>query len=97
MPKDDINMLTSGNSCLPVAMLENAKQPSMTEKSRLFSSEEELKRRGSVFSGQSFYVDPEVSSELQNKVQLHSYYISSAFSDIFFKLFSFLTLKSMFD
>ncbi|XP_071734451.1 uncharacterized protein [Rutidosis leptorrhynchoides] len=70
MPKDDLNMLTSGNSCLPVAMLENAKQqPNTTDKSRLFSSsEEELKRRGSVFSGQSFYVDPEVSAELQNKV-----------------------------
>lgn len=70
MPKDDLNMLTSGNSCLPVAMLENAKQPNMIKKSRLFSSEseEELKRRGSLFSGQSFYVDPEVSAELQNKV-----------------------------
>ncbi|XP_071737075.1 uncharacterized protein [Rutidosis leptorrhynchoides] len=69
MPKDDLNMLTGGNSCLPVAVLENAKQqPNTTDKSRLFSSEEELKRRGSVFSGQSFYVDPEVSAELQNKV-----------------------------
>lgn len=72
-PKDDLNMLTSGNSCLPVAMLENAKQPNMIEKSRLFSSEEELKRRGSVFSDQSFYVDPDVSAELQNKVELTSY------------------------
>ncbi|KAI3701782.1 hypothetical protein L6452_27120 [Arctium lappa] len=68
MPKDDLNVLASGNSCLPVAMLENAKQPNMIEKSRLFSSAEELKRRGSIFSGQSFYVDPEVSAELQNKV-----------------------------
>nr|XP_043631020.1 uncharacterized protein LOC122602393 isoform X2 [Erigeron canadensis] len=68
MPKDDLNMLASGNTCLPVAMLENAKQPNMIEKSRLFSTEEELKRRGSVFSGQSFYVDPEVSAELLNKV-----------------------------
>ncbi|KAL8222944.1 hypothetical protein R6Q57_020343 [Mikania cordata] len=67
-PKDDFNTLTSGNSCLPVAMLENAKQSNMIEKSRLFSSEEELKRRGSIFSGQSMYVDPEVSAELQNKV-----------------------------
>ncbi|KAF5813448.1 putative BRCT domain-containing protein [Helianthus annuus] len=67
-PKDDINMFTSGNSCLPVAMLENARQSSVVEKPRLFSSEEELKRRGSLFSGQSIYVDPEVSAELQNKV-----------------------------
>lgn len=67
-PKDDLNELASGNSCLPVAMLENAKQPNMIQRSRIFSSEEELKRRGSVFSGQSFYVDPEVSAELQNKV-----------------------------
>ncbi|GJV50577.1 BRCT domain-containing protein [Tanacetum coccineum] len=67
-PKDDLDELASGNSCLPVAMLENAKQPNMIQKSRIFSSEEELKRRGSVFSGQSFYVDPEVSAELQNKV-----------------------------
>ena len=69
-PKDDLDELASGNSCLPVAMLENAKQPNMIQKSRILSSEEELKRRGSVFSGQSFYVDPEVSAELQNKVQL---------------------------
>lgn len=69
-PKDDFSMLTTGNSCLPVAMLENATQSNMTEKSRLFSSEETLKRRGSIFSGQSIYVDPEVSAELQNKVQL---------------------------
>nr|GEX23123.1 hypothetical protein [Tanacetum cinerariifolium] len=55
--------LASGNSCLPVAMLENAKQPNMIQKSRIFSSEEELKRRGSVFSGQSFYVDTEVSAK----------------------------------
>lgn len=69
MPKDDLNVLASGNSCLPVAMLENAKKPNVIEKSRLFSSEEELiKRRGSIFSGQSFYVDAEVSAELQNKV-----------------------------
>ncbi|XP_024960415.1 uncharacterized protein LOC112501016 [Cynara cardunculus var. scolymus] len=68
MPKDDLNVLASGNSCLPVAMLENAKQPNMIEKSQLFSSSEELKRRGSIFSGQSFYVDAEVSAELQNKV-----------------------------
>ncbi|XP_023740467.1 uncharacterized protein LOC111888549 [Lactuca sativa] len=68
MPKDDSNILASGNSCLPIAMLENAKQPNMIEKSRLFSSEEELKRRGSVFSGQSFYVDGDVSAQLQNKV-----------------------------
>ncbi|KAI3754807.1 hypothetical protein L1987_54598 [Smallanthus sonchifolius] len=61
-------MLTSGNSCLPVAMLENAKQSNMVEKSKLFSSQEELKRRGSIFAGQSIYVDPEVSAELQNKV-----------------------------
>lgn len=67
-PKDDLNVLASGNSCLPVAMLENAKQPNMIEKSRFFSSEEDLKRRGSIFSGQSFYVDAEVSAELQNKV-----------------------------
>ncbi|GKA60638.1 putative BRCT domain-containing protein [Tanacetum coccineum] len=67
-PKDYLDELASGNSCLPVAMLENAKQPNMIQKSRIFSSEEELKRRGSVFSGQSFYVDPEVSVELQNKV-----------------------------
>ncbi|KAK9076875.1 hypothetical protein SSX86_005209 [Deinandra increscens subsp. villosa] len=67
-PKDDFNMLTSGNSCLPVAMLEKAKQVNTVEKSRLLSSEEELKRRGSVFSGQSIYVDPDVSAELQNKV-----------------------------
>ncbi|GJS40599.1 hypothetical protein Tco_0565642 [Tanacetum coccineum] len=66
-PKDDLDELASGNSCLPVAMLENAKQPNMIQKSRIFSSEEELKRRGSVFLGQSFYVDPEVSAELQNK------------------------------
>ncbi|CAH1449523.1 unnamed protein product [Lactuca virosa] len=70
MPKDDSNILDSGNSCLPIAMLENAKQPNMIEKSRLFSSEEELKRRGSVFSGQSFYVDGDVSAQLQNKVLL---------------------------
>ncbi|KAJ9550650.1 hypothetical protein OSB04_014695 [Centaurea solstitialis] len=68
MPKDDLNVLVSGNSCLPVAMLENAKQPNMIEKSRLFSSSEELKRRGSIFAGQSFYVDAQVSAELQNKV-----------------------------
>ncbi|KAK1414181.1 hypothetical protein QVD17_29922 [Tagetes erecta] len=67
-PKDDFNMLTSGNSCLPVAMLENATQSNVPEKSRLFSSEETLKRRGSIFAGQSIYVDPEVSAELQNKV-----------------------------
>ncbi|KAI3805348.1 hypothetical protein L1987_27646 [Smallanthus sonchifolius] len=67
-PKDDFNMLTSGNSCLPVAVLENAKQSNTVEKSNLFSSQEELKRRGSIFAGQSIYVDPEVSAELQNKV-----------------------------
>lgn len=69
MPKeDDPNILVSGNSCLHVAMLENAKKPNMIDKSRLLSSEEELKRRGSIFSGQSFYVDGEVSAQLQNKV-----------------------------
>lgn len=66
-PKDDFN---NGNSCLPVAMLENAKQSNTVEKPILVSSSEELKRRGSVFSGQSIYVDPEVSAELQNKVPL---------------------------
>ena len=70
MPKDDPNVLASGNSCLPVAILENSKQSNMIEKSRLFSSSEEHKRRGSIFSGQSFYVDTQVSAELQNKVQL---------------------------
>ncbi|KAI3496335.1 hypothetical protein L1887_38693 [Cichorium endivia] len=69
MPKeDDPNIFVGGNSCLHVAMLENAKKPNMIDKSRLLSSEEELKRRGSIFSGQSFYVDGEVSAQLQNKV-----------------------------
>ncbi|XP_076923517.1 uncharacterized protein LOC143585656 [Bidens hawaiensis] len=64
-PKDDFN---NGNSCLPVAMLENAKQSNAVAKPILVSSSEELKRRGTIFSGQSIYVDPEVSAELQNKV-----------------------------
>lgn len=83
MPKDDSNILASGNSCLPIAMLENAKQPNMIEKSRLFSSEEELKRRGSVFSGQSFYVDGDVSAQLQNKVLLTSWLFPFVFEWIF--------------
>ncbi|GKG32673.1 hypothetical protein Tco_0430183, partial [Tanacetum coccineum] len=31
---DYLDELASGNSCLPVAMLENAKQPNMIQKSR---------------------------------------------------------------
>ncbi|KAI3801549.1 hypothetical protein L1987_29657 [Smallanthus sonchifolius] len=67
MAKENLNRTGSGNTCHPVAMLENVKQCNLIPKSRLHSLEEQ-KRRGSIFSGQTFYVDPDVSAELRNKV-----------------------------
>ncbi|KAI3811508.1 hypothetical protein L1987_21232 [Smallanthus sonchifolius] len=67
MAKENLNRTGSGNTCHPVAMLENVKQCNLIPKPRLHSLEEQ-KRRGSIFSGQTFYVDPDVSAELRNKV-----------------------------
>ncbi|KAJ0569245.1 putative BRCT domain-containing protein [Helianthus annuus] len=67
MAKDNLNRTGSGNPCIPVAMLENVTQCNLIPRSRLHSPDEQ-KRRGSVFSGQTFYVDPDVSVELRNKV-----------------------------
>lgn len=69
MAKDDLNKIGKGNSCHPVAMLENVKQSNLIPRSKLHSLEEQ-KRRGSIFSSQTFYVDPDVSAELRNKVFL---------------------------
>ncbi|KAI7737475.1 hypothetical protein M8C21_018575 [Ambrosia artemisiifolia] len=65
--KDNLNRIGSGNPCLPVAMLENVTQCNLIPRSRLHSLEDQ-KRKGSIFSGQTFYVDPNVSTELRNKV-----------------------------
>ncbi|XP_076945865.1 uncharacterized protein LOC143617092 [Bidens hawaiensis] len=67
MAKDNLYMSRSGNPCLSIAMLENVKQRNLITKSKLHSLEEQ-KRRGSVLSGQTFYVDPDVPAELRNKV-----------------------------
>ncbi|KAL8191572.1 hypothetical protein R6Q57_028303 [Mikania cordata] len=67
MVKNTLNRIGRGNTCLPDAMVENVKQCNLIPRSRLHSSKEQ-KRRGSVFSGQTFYVDLDVSAELQNKV-----------------------------
>ncbi|KAI3514032.1 hypothetical protein L1887_12348 [Cichorium endivia] len=67
MAKDDLNRIGNGNSCLPIAMVENVKQSNLIQRSRLHSLEEK-KRSGSMFSGQTVYVDPDVSAEIRNKV-----------------------------
>nr|XP_043619632.1 uncharacterized protein LOC122591427 [Erigeron canadensis] len=66
MVKDDINNIGTGSSCLPVAMLENVKQSNLIQRSRLDPLEEQ--KRSSVFSRQTFYLDPDLSAELRNKV-----------------------------
>ncbi|XP_024965673.1 uncharacterized protein LOC112505859 [Cynara cardunculus var. scolymus] len=67
MANNDLNRISFGNSCRPVAMLENAKQSNFIQRSRLHSSEDQ-KRRGFNYSGQTVYIDPDISAELQNKV-----------------------------
>lgn len=67
MAKDDLNRIGNGNSCLSIAMVENVKQSNLIQRSRLHSLEEK-KRSGSMFSGQTVYVDPDVSAEIRNKV-----------------------------
>lgn len=62
MAKKDLNR----NSCLPNAMVDNVKESKLIHRSRLHL--EEKKRRGLMFSGESVYVDPNVSGELRNKV-----------------------------
>lgn len=62
MAKKDLNR----NSCLPNAMVDNVKESKLIQRSRLHL--EEKKRRGLMFSGESVYVDPDVSGELRNKV-----------------------------
>lgn len=57
------------NSCLPTATLEYAKQLDMTGGSQSHFSEGEPKMIVSLpIAGQSFYVDPDISAELHNKV-----------------------------
>ncbi|KAK9055310.1 hypothetical protein SSX86_026392 [Deinandra increscens subsp. villosa] len=65
--KHSLNKIGGGNSCRPVAMLENVKQCNLIPRSVVHSLEEQ-KRRGLIFSGQTFYVDPDVSAEMRNKV-----------------------------
>ncbi|KAK1420854.1 hypothetical protein QVD17_22765 [Tagetes erecta] len=67
MAKNNLHRTSIGNPCLPVAMIENVKQCNLIQKSKLQSPEEQ-KRRGSFFSGQTFYVDPDTPVELRNKV-----------------------------
>ncbi|CAH1432536.1 unnamed protein product [Lactuca virosa] len=62
MAKYDLNKI----SCLPNAMVENVKQSNLMQRSRLHM--EEKKRRGSIFSGQTVYVESDVPVELRNKV-----------------------------
>ncbi|KAJ9548495.1 hypothetical protein OSB04_021038 [Centaurea solstitialis] len=66
MANNDLNRISFRNSCLSVAMLENAKQSNFIQKSRPHS--EDQKRRGSNFSGQTIYIDPDISADLRNKV-----------------------------
>ncbi|PWA66721.1 BRCT domain-containing protein [Artemisia annua] len=67
MTKDDVNRISDRNSCIPVAMLENVKQTHLIPRSRLHLLEDQKRRKG-IFSGQTFYVDQDVSAEMRNKV-----------------------------
>ena len=73
MRLDELNRLAgfSGteNSCLPVGTY-GAKKFDMIEKSR-FSGRELNRSTGSTLSGHSLYVDPGISAELRNKVNLN--------------------------
>lgn len=72
--KDEMNRLVgfSGaeNSCLPVGLFENAKQSVMTEDPQLWFSGRESKRSmDSTLSGNSMFIDSDISVELRNKVE----------------------------
>ncbi|GKC36307.1 BRCT domain-containing protein [Tanacetum coccineum] len=67
MAKDDLNRIGDRNSCIPVAILENVKQTHLIPRSRLHLLEDQKRRKG-IFSGQTFYVDQDVSAEMRNKV-----------------------------
>ncbi|KAL2544709.1 BRCT domain-containing DNA repair protein [Forsythia ovata] len=71
---DDLKRLAQNNdsekSSPPVGSLEHSAQPGLLGGPHLLFSERETKRRtvASPFSGQSFYVDNDVSAELRSKV-----------------------------
>ena len=71
---DDLNRLVHNmgteKSCLPFGSLEYTDNSNMTGGPQLHFPERESKRRNtsSLLSGYSFYIDADVSAELQSKV-----------------------------
>ncbi|KAI5669535.1 hypothetical protein M9H77_19388 [Catharanthus roseus] len=74
MPSDDLNRLAPNagveKSCVPYGSLEYSNKSDMIEGQKLRVTEREPKRRNtsSPLSGYSFYIDADVSTELQSKV-----------------------------
>lgn len=61
---------SSESSCLPVG-IHVAKQSNTIEESHLWLSGREFSTSADSLSGHSMYVDPDISSELHNKVNLN--------------------------
>lgn len=73
IPKDTLNELfhcsSMESSCHPMAMLEHFKQSDTIERPYSLCTEKALRRSiNSTLSGHSFYVDADVSADLQHKV-----------------------------
>ncbi|KAL4571160.1 hypothetical protein LXL04_017911 [Taraxacum kok-saghyz] len=67
MAKDDLKRISNASSCNPNSMLDNVKQSNLIQRSRLHLREHK-RRSGSIFLGQTMYIDPDVTVELRNKV-----------------------------
>lgn len=73
MRLDDFKLLpgytNAENSCLP-ARIRETKHANIVEEFQRFSRRESNKNSDLTLSGCSIYVDPDISSELRNKVKL---------------------------
>lgn len=72
--RDDLNGLSqyasTGNYCIPVGMLEHLKQSDTINQPDVRSAVKESNRSMDlIFSGSSLFIDPDVPTELRNKVK----------------------------
>ncbi|CAN6451451.1 unnamed protein product [Victoria cruziana] len=72
LPMEDSGRLTSfseaENSCLPAAVLEKMESPGMNLQTNSSFGKDLRARKGSILAGACIFIDPDVSSDLHNKV-----------------------------